>query len=266
MSARKLVALDIDGTVLTETGELLDATATQVARVVALGHEVTLSTGRSVAATLPVLDRLGITPEYVVCSNGAVTLTRDETSTVGYSRDHVETFVPGEVLTTIRQYLGDVNYAVEDPDGVFRYVGSFPEGTLGEITKPVTFEELLEQPATRVVVISPNHELGEFLRLVAQMGLHQVSYNVGWAAWLDIAPEGVNKATALERVRQLLGVSRADVIAIGDGRNDIEMLQWAGASGRGVAMGQAPAEVLASASEVTTSDVDGGVAKVLATI
>jgi 5-amino-6-(5-phospho-D-ribitylamino)uracil phosphatase len=262
----KLVALDIDGTVLTETGELFDVVKDEVARVVAEGNVVMLATGRSVAATLPVLERLEITPEYVVCSNGAVTLARDVTASVGYKREFVETFVPREVLTTIRQYLGDVNYAVEDPDGVFRYFGSFPDGVLGEITKPVTFEELLEMPATRVVVISPNHELEEFLNLVEQMGLHQVSYNVGWAAWLDIAPDGVNKATALERVRKLLDVAPSDVIAIGDGRNDIEMLQWAGASGRGVAMAQAPDEVLASATEVTASVTDGGVAKVLASL
>jgi Cof subfamily protein (haloacid dehalogenase superfamily) len=266
LHGRLLIALDIDGTVLTETGELRADVAAEVTRVAAAGHEVMLATGRSVAATLPVLERLGITPTYVVCSNGAVTLKRDETASVGYVRERVETFIPGEVLTTIRQYLGDVNYAVEDPDGVFRYVGSFPEGTLGEIIQEVTFEDLLTEPATRVVVISPNHELEEFLRLVAQMGLHQVSYNVGWAAWLDIAPQGVNKATALERIRTLFDIPVENLIAIGDGRNDIEMLQWAGASGRGVAMAQAPEEVLAVASEVTTSDLQSGVAKVLSSL
>ena len=76
------------------------------------------------------------------------------------------------------------------------------------------------------------------------MGLHQVSYTVGWTAWLDIAPEGVNKSTALERVRGLLGFYLDRVMAVGDGRNDIEMLQWAAQQGRAVAMGQAPEEVL----------------------
>ena len=66
------------------------------------------------------------------------------------------------------------------------------------------------------------------------MGLHKVSYNVGWTAWLDIAPDGVNKATGLERVRDELGIPRSRVLAIGDGRNDIDMLEWAAsAAGRG---------------------------------
>jgi hydroxymethylpyrimidine pyrophosphatase-like HAD family hydrolase len=97
------------------------------------------------------------------------------------------------------------------------------------------------------------------------MGLHKVSYNVGWTAWLDIAPDGVNKATGLERVRDELGIPRDRVLVIGDGRNDIDMLQWAvGGGGVGVAMGQAPDEVQAAANERTASDLDDGVAVSLA--
>ena len=71
---RWLVALDIDGTVLHEDGTLSDAVLREVHRVRDAGHEVMLATGRSVAMTLPVLDRLDIAPHYVVCSNGAITL------------------------------------------------------------------------------------------------------------------------------------------------------------------------------------------------
>ena len=93
------------------------------------------------------------------------------------------------------------------------------------------------------------------------MGLHKVTYNVGWTAWLDIAPDGVNKATALERVREWLDIPRSRVIAVGDGRNDIDMLRWASVEGRGVAMGQAPDEVLAVSNEVTLSDLEDGIAE-----
>src|SRR6185436_6991661 len=105
MTERWLVALDIDGTVLLEDGTLTDATVAEVSRVAALGHEVTLATGRSVSMTLPVLDRLGITPEFVVCANGAIVMGRDAEAPVGYSRVHVEVFDPSEVLTTIRGHL-----------------------------------------------------------------------------------------------------------------------------------------------------------------
>ena len=262
-SAPWLIALDIDGTVLHEDGTLADSVIAAVQRVRDAGHEVTLATGRSVAMTLPILDRLSITPRYVVCSNGAITLERDATAPTGYRRSHVETFDPREVLTTIKSSLESANYAVEDESGMYRYTGWFPDGTLGAVSEKVDFPELMAHPATRVVVISPEHAIEDFLAVVERMGLHRVSYNVGWTAWLDIAPDGVNKSTALERVRELLGVPRSRVMAVGDGRNDIDMLEWASVEGRGVAMGQAPDEVVAAANERTGSDLDDGVAQIL---
>jgi len=262
---RWLVALDIDGTVLHENGHLSDAVVTAVQAARDAGHEVTLATGRSVAMTLPILERLDIRPEYVVCSNGAITLRRDPDAVLGYSRFHVESFDPTEVLDTIRENLGPANYAVEDEAGHYRYTGSFPEGTLDAVaSEAVEFEQLSVGLATRVVVISPGHAIEDFLSVVERMGLHKVSYNVGWTAWLDIAPDGVNKSTALERVRDLLGIPRSRVLAVGDGRNDIDMLEWASAEGRGVAMGQAPDEVVAASSEVTGTDLNDGVAGALA--
>jgi Cof subfamily protein (haloacid dehalogenase superfamily) len=263
MSERWLVALDIDGTVLREDGVMNEPVIAAVRRVRDAGHEVMLATGRSVAMTMPILDRLGLTPEYIVCSNGAITLQRDPSAPIGYRREYVETFDPSEVLTTIRGSLEGANYAVEDEAGLYRFTGSFPDGTLGAVSEKVPFEELLAAHATRVVVISPGHKIEDFLSVVERMGLHKVSYNVGWTAWLDIAPDGVNKSTALERVRELLDIPRSRVMAIGDGRNDIDMLEWASASGRGVAMGQAPDEVRAAASETTGTDLDDGVATVL---
>lgn len=261
---RWLIALDVDGTVLHEDGTLSDAVVEQVRRVQALGHEVTLSTGRSVAMTVPILVKLGISPDYVVCANGAITLRRVSKSPLEYEREHVDTFDPADVLTTIRSHLAGARYAVEDEEGAFVYSGGeFPEGNIEATGTQVEFEQLLGVRATRVVVISPGHAIEDFLAVVEKMGLHRVSYNVGWTAWLDIAPDGVNKAVALERVRRLLKIPRKRVMAVGDGRNDIEMLEWAAASGRGVAMGQAPREVHAVASETTGSDVDDGVATLL---
>ena len=261
---RWLVALDIDGTVLHEDGSIAQAVIDQVARLSGLGHEVMLATGRSVATTLPVLDLLGITPNYVVCSNGAITMQRDADAPLGYRREIVETFNPSAVLTQIRAHLADAHFAVEDADGYFRYTGEFPNGATDVGGEAVSFDELLDVEATRVVVISPGHDMEDFLSIVETMGLHRVSYSVGWTAWLDIAPDGVNKSTSLERVRQLLDIPGSRVLVAGDGRNDIEMLTWASVRGRAVAMGQAPDDVKAVATEVTSSIYDDGLAEALA--
>ena len=266
MSERWLIALDIDGTVLREDGVMNPAVVRAVGRVRDAGHEVMIATGRSVAMALPILERLGISPAYVVCSNGAITLKRDPLAPTGYAREFVETFDPSEVLTTIRGSLASANYAVEDETGMYRFTGYFPDGTLGAVSEKVDFEQLLLTHATRVVVISPEHAIEDFLSVVERMGLHKVSYNVGWTAWLDIAPDGVNKSTAMERVRVAMGVPRERVMAVGDGRNDIDMLQWAAEFGRGVAMGESPQDVLVAGSEITGNVSMDGLAMVLRTL
>jgi Cof subfamily protein (haloacid dehalogenase superfamily) len=261
-----LIALDIDGTTLHEDGTISDAVIRQIRRVAAAGHEIMLATGRSAAATLPVLDRLEITPRFIVCSNGAITLHRDPDAPMGYRREWVETFNPSEVLLSIRSHLSNARYAVEDEHGYYRYTEPFPDATIGIDSEHVDFDDLLSRDATRVVVVSPDHDMDDFLEVVEEMGLNRVSYAIGWTAWLDIAPDGVNKATAMERVRAELGVPRDRVMAVGDGRNDIDMLLWAGAQGRGVAMGQAPEDVIEAASELTVSVYDDGLAVVLSSL
>jgi 5-amino-6-(5-phospho-D-ribitylamino)uracil phosphatase len=263
MTDRLLVALDIDGTVLHEDGTITDAVAAEVARVRDAGHEVMLATGRAPAMTLPILERLELRCEYLVCSNGAITLQRDPDAVAGYKRVRVETFDPTEVLLMVKESLESANYAVEDETGLYRYNGWFPDGSLSVTSEKVEFDDLLGRRATRVVVISPEHKTEEFLKIVEQMGLHKVSYNVGWTNWLDIAPDGVNKATALEQVRADLGIPRGNIIAIGDGRNDIDMLTWAGEHGHGVAMGDAPDEVRDVATFQAPSGLDDGVATAL---
>lgn len=258
-----LLALDIDGTIVHEDGTLTEPVRLEVARVVALGHEVMIATGRSVASTLPILLQLDIQPEYVVCSNGAITLRRDPLAEGGYRREFVETFDPGPVLKKIREHLIGASYAVENEEGLFRYHGEFPKMVLSENDIPVDFEGLFDIEATRVVVISPGHDMEDFLQLVERMGLHRVSYAIGWTAWLDIAPDGVNKATGMERVRLALGVHPSRIFVIGDGRNDIEMLQWAATEGRAVAMGQAPEDVLAAGNEITAGVHEDGLAHAL---
>lgn len=231
-----------------------------VQAVAASHRDVVVATGRSVAATLPVLDQLGLLHGYAVTSNGAVTIRLDPTLPDGYEVVNAVVFDPAPALRALREYLPNAVYAVEDLGLGFRLTAPFPDGELiGELTI-TPFEELLSEPVTRVVVRSPEHTPEDFLELVERLGLHGGSYTVGWTAWLDIAPEGVSKAHGLEIVAKELGVDASQVLAVGDGRNDLEMFRWVG---HAVAMGQAPPEVQEAADQVTATVDEDGLAEVL---
>ncbi|MBX3091671.1 MAG: HAD family hydrolase [Cryobacterium sp.] len=259
------VALDIDGTVIHEDETLTDAVVDAVARARDAGHLVTLATGRSWETTRPILNALSLDPEYVICANGAITMKRDAGVDGGYRRDLVETFDPGPVLDRIRGGLPDGRFMVEDATGHRLYTQGMQDWNLENATL-VDFDDLANTPVTRVVVVSPAHEPDEFISLIEALGLHQVSYAIGWTSWLDIAPDGVNKGTAGERVRSLLGIPRDRVLVVGDGRNDIEMFEWAADGGRAVAMGQAPHEVKSVATEITGTVLDDGLVAALAAL
>lgn len=255
---RHLIALDLDGTVLQHDGSI-DAPVGDAIRALAeAGHEIVVSTGRSVDSTLPVVEELRIRPTWIVCCNGAVTLYRDPLAHRGYRREYVEVFNPREALTKIRARLLTARFGVETPEGEFLYNEEIPASTLPARRRLATFDELLIVQATRVLVISPDHALEDFLEIVDTMGLTRVSYSIGFTSWLDIAPEGVSKESALEVVRSQLGIDRRRIFAAGDGHNDVQMLRWASRFGDGVAMGQADEPVRAAASRVTGTVEEGG--------
>lgn len=266
VTQRLLIALDVDGTVLLEDESLSPGVVDAVEHAHRAGHEVMLATGRSWEGTRGILRVLRLAPEYVVCSNGAVIMRRlagDLADEHQYERFHVETFDPAEVLHLLREHLPHAKYMVELADGRRLYTEEMDDWNL-VAAKRVTFEELASQPVCRVVVVSPDDTDDDFVDLVARIGLNKVSYAVGWSAWLDIAPQGVDKSTALERVRTLLGVEPENVLVMGDGRNDVGMFRWAREhGGRAIAMAQGPAEVRREASETTGSVHAGGVAEIL---
>src|SRR5690625_1499423 len=259
-----LVALDIDGPLIDLDEHLTPTLHRAVSDLRATGSHVILATGRSVPATLPILQRLDITAGWAVCSNGGVVIRLDPALPEGWEMTDVVTFDPERVLRLLREELPEALFAVEDAGLGVRVSGEFPTGELAGEAELVIFAELCEAPATRVIMRAPHLTSEHFHELVDRVGLHGVSYAVGWSAWLDIAPDGISKASALDMLRLRLGVAADATVASGDGRNDIDMLQWAAL---GVAMGRADADARAAAGAVTaTVQDDGAVALIRALV
>jgi Cof subfamily protein (haloacid dehalogenase superfamily) len=259
-----LIAIDIDGTLVHDDGFLSPAVIKEVQRVRELGHYVVVATGRAAANAVPVVKDVGFEEGFVVCSNGAVTVELDKTVDHGYHVREVIGFDPRPVLSQLIEKLPEAHFAVEDIDGTYRFHKPFPAYALGNNNVETPLEQLMNGEVSRVVVLSPEQDVNDFLAVVESVGLHSVSYAIGYTAWLDISPQGVTKASALEQRRKALNIPRDQVITIGDGRNDISMFEWANeGGGYSFAMGQGPEEVRNAATMVTASVEEDGVAKVL---
>lgn len=246
----RMVALDIDGTLVDHLGVMPPEVHSAVRAVVAAGVPVVLATGRSWHGTQPVFDHLDLPYGPAVSSNGAVIVEYPPLTI----RRQV-TFDPTDVIEKVTRMAPEALIAVEEVGRGYRMTGEFPEGDLsGEMTIE-TLDQLSARPVTRVIIRDPERSDEEFVQLAEELGLHGVSYFIGYSAWLDIAPEAVDKSSALADIAGVWGIEAADVLALGDGRNDIEMLTWAG---RGVALGEAPDEVKAVADHVTDDFLAGG--------
>lgn len=260
----RLVALDIDGTLLKwvegagQTYEQIPPRVlAAVHKAVAAGAHVVLSSGRSPHGMTTIADLLDLPAVvgdrlWVVASNGAVIFRYPPMEVV-----HEETFDARPAVDAVLREHPDALVAIEERGVGYRVNRPFPVGELSGDLIETAVDDMVAAHVSRVIIRDPEATADDFVALAQRLGLHGTDYVVGWTAWLDLSPEGVSKASGLERVCAELGLTSADVLAIGDGRNDLEMLRWAG---RGVAMGQAVPEVLAAADDVTATVYDDGAA------
>lgn len=258
-AARRLVALDVDGTIVDFDGNLDDELAAAIRTLDSDPHtEVVIATGRSVDAALAIVEQLRIRPTWVVAANGAMVLRRDTLAERAYRREYVETFDSTAVLTKVRPHLVNARYAVEDGEGRIWHTAFIPDTALPRNHRDVPFEDLLGIQASRVVVSSPEHSIDEFQQIVSGIGLSTVTYAIGHTAWLDLAPHGVTKASGLQKVNHQLGIDRTRMFCAGDGDNDRDMLQWIGQHGEAVVMGQASDTVKSWGTSVTGTVYENG--------
>ena len=260
---KKMVCLDVDGTIVDFDGHMYPEVRAEIINVMEAGHHVLIATGRAFHATLPIIRDIGLHSGYSVCSNGGVSLRLDPQLEEGFEIIARSTFDPSSVLDSLSERIPMAKFAIEDDNGQYLSTERFQDFSFGVQAIGVTFEELQETTAVRLVVFSQDSSTQDFAAAIETLGLQGITYSVGYNAWLDVAGAGVSKASGLEALRQILHVEPQDTVAIGDGFNDVEMLEWAG---RGVAMGQAPREVKQVADEITGTVHDGGLATVLRTL
>ncbi len=238
-----MMALDVDGTIVDGDNVMSEAVREAVRAAWRAGIHIVISTGRSMPGVVNAIDKIGMTDGLAVASNGAVVFSYDPPKVL-----HAVTFDASHAVQLVLEKVPDAMVAVEELGVGYRVNKPFSGGEINGQIKLESIYELIAQPVTRVIIRAPEHSREAFSAMVYDLGLEGTNYYIGYTAWLDLAPEGVSKASGLDLVCSELGIGAADVLAIGDGLNDLEMIEWAG---RGVVMGHAPDQLKALADHVT---------------
>ncbi|MDO4791348.1 MAG: Cof-type HAD-IIB family hydrolase [Buchananella hordeovulneris] len=258
-----MICMDIDGTLLRMDQTVSPAVQEALAAHRQAGTRLVLASGRGPRGMRSAAEAMSHTQCWAVCSNGALTARMVGERAPGETGFVVLTeqlYDASAALEKLRRAVPDAFFATETGEGGMRANRPWPFEEFAEGIKIVPFEELGAEPVSRVVMVARGMEVAEFAKRIQSIGLEAVSYAIGWESWLDLTPPGINKATGCDALREQLGISRHATVAIGDGMNDLEMLDWAAFS---VAMGQASPRVRRAADFVTAPVGEDGAALLL---
>jgi Cof subfamily protein (haloacid dehalogenase superfamily) len=258
----RLVASDIDGTILRRDGSISERTVRALHACEAAGVELVFVTGRPARWLTPLSEQLGHTGT-VICSNGALVYSLESMSVVSSEGIAKQTML--EVREIIRGLFPETSFAAETPaefvmEDAFaepRHRRLLAEVRHGDLDDLVVGDEVVKFMA-KIEGITAE----EYIRAVAPQVSHLVSitHSAVDMTMLEMAPLGVNKAVTLAEYAHALGVEPGEVVAFGDMPNDVEMLAWAG---EGYAMSSGHPQALAATELHAPGIEDDGVAQVL---
>ncbi|MBY6410604.1 HAD family hydrolase [Rhodococcus sp. BP-252] len=262
----RLVASDVDGTLLDPHENVTPRTRRAVLAMAAEGTPFVLSTGRPPRWIGPVVEQLGYAP-MCVCANGAVvydsgtdrildaqTLSSD---TLRWLADIAYRTLPGCGLAAER--VGATAHDAATP----QFVSSpgYEHAWLNPDNTEVSQDEVLDVPAVKLLIRLSSASSGEMVDALEPLvdGRADLTFSTD-NGLIELSAPGVTKASGLSVVAERLGVAVGEIAAFGDMPNDVPMLKMVGL---GVAMGNAHPAALAVANEVTATNADDGVARVL---
>ncbi|KNY28159.1 Cof-type HAD-IIB family hydrolase [Pseudobacteroides cellulosolvens] len=257
----KLVAVDLDGTLLTPELDISDETIDAIRKVTHKNVMVTLSTGRMFLAAIPLAHELELDVPIITC-NGALT----KCSRTGKVFD--KKIIPKQHYSQIIKYCQNngLSTSVYSDDEIFTHENSANMDIHREmdIAKPRIISDMESLNGESVIKILFNcnkkSKLNHHSEELYNAFKNKLTFYFSLPYFVEIVNKDANKRTALENLCAKLNISRKEIIAIGDNFNDLEMIRFAGL---GVAMGNAPDYLKQEADFVTHSNDEDGVRYVL---
>ena len=262
----KVVALDMDGTLLNSKKELLEETKQYFKEFHTKGTEtlLVLCTGRPETGIRPYLKDLGYLEEnhYIISQNGANIY---ESQTGNRIMDAFVDSVEIQKWIELGKKHGvsvmgagvDYYYSFdEDPTEWMEFDVKIVNGSIKRITK----EESLSTDFYKLLLLGDVEQLNEFETIIPKEWRDEFYVVRSQKYLVEVLRKGVNKAFGLEKLAAALNIEPSEIASIGDAANDIEMLEY---SGLAIAMGNASEEVKAIADIVTDTNENNGVIKAI---
>ena len=255
----KVVACDLDGTLLRSDGSLDDRTRDALAAVEAAGSTMVICTARPARWMRP-LAQATCHRGVAICANGGVLWDLHTDSPL--EEFPLEPEVARRIVAVLHEALPGGCWAVERADGFGHEPEYQPQWPVPPGTVVEAVEALVAQPSVKLLLRHEHLGADALLARARELVGHlaELSHSNSAGNLLEIAAAGVSKASALRQVCAERGIAGDEVVAFGDMPNDLPMLRWAG---HGVAVANAHPDVIAVADEVTASNDEAGVACVL---
>ncbi|MGC4152429.1 MAG: Cof-type HAD-IIB family hydrolase [Propionicimonas sp.] len=257
----RLIATDLDGTLLRHDKTVSPRNAEAIRLAHEAGLLVVAATGRYLASLPILLSPVGV--DYAVTSNGAQAY-QVSTGRLLFE-DTIAAATAAQVIAHLIEHFPESRSEVAISDGRTHYAQPGYVDLLHELERlnfPIDYLELTDLDAIRapLIKVTARHPrlrpevLQESLLASGLTGFHPTTSG---GPILEVSGPGITKAHGVAKLADLLGFSAHQVLAIGDARNDIEMLRWAGV---GVAMGNAVPEAIAAADHTTATNEEDGLA------
>jgi Cof subfamily protein (haloacid dehalogenase superfamily) len=254
----RLLATDLDGTLLGPGGTLSDRNVDALHAARAAGWYVVLASGRPPFMISEFLPRLAGAVTHGVLANGSLVCTLPDQATLRAIRFGVSMAI--DVVIKLRALDAGYGFAMAT-DASFAHERGFAERMPAPQPVPATPDVLTAaegaNEALKLMVFHQVHTAHQLLDVLPPLLGDDLSVTHMGADCVEVGPTGVDKGTGLAWLCAHLDVDAGDVVSFGDEFNDHEMLLW---SGRGIAMGNAHPLTRELADEVTLTNIDDGVA------
>ena len=258
MKRPKLIATDLDGTIVTHDGRISDRTIAAFKRAHAEGIEIFFVTGRPPRWMPEIREAFGL--GSAICGNGA--MLYDLLGDKVLEEWLIDVDAQLETVNRLRASIAEVSFAVESHNYFHREKAYIPRWDVGLDNIGVhTIEEVIKSPALKMLARCSQQNLSsdEMLDIatVELDGLVTVTHSNPHDSLLEISALGVSKGATLAKMATRLGIDAADCVTFGDNPNDFSMLSW---SGRSYAMASGHPDGAKFAKSVAGPCEDDGVA------